>query len=63
MTQITPEFAKQTIAVMESNNAWFISELADLQRKEGEATWALLQHRKCMKHRETILSKLREMTQ
>lgn len=60
---ISTEFAAQTIAVMESNNAWFISELDRLTRKAIEATKELAEHRQYMVDRETIITKLKEMTQ
>lgn len=57
------QFYTHMLNTMQSNNAWFISELDDLTRKVIDATQALAEHRQSMRNRETIMSKLKEMTQ
>lgn len=57
------EFASDTLKTMQDNNSWFISVLVDLERKALDASLGLEQHRQSMRDRETIMTKLKEMTQ
>lgn len=58
---LSPAFAKDMLATMQDNNAWFISELVDLERKALDASLELEQHRQSMSDRETIMAKLKEI--
>lgn len=60
---LSPEFALQTLTTMESNNAWFLSELVDLERKALDAALELEKHRQSMNDRHIIIQKLKEMIQ
>lgn len=57
------EFASDTLKTMQDNNSWFISVLVDLEREALNACFELEQHRQSMRDRETIMAKLKEMTQ
>lgn len=56
-------FSKEMLKTMQHNNAWFISVLVDLERKALDASLELELHRQSMKDRETIMTKLKEITQ
>lgn len=57
------QFCSKMLQTMQHNNPWFISELVDLERKALDASLELELHRKAMKDREAIMTKLKEITQ
>lgn len=57
------QFCNKMLKTMQDNNTWFISELDRLTREARQATEELELHRKSMKDREAIMTKLKEITQ